>query len=222
MIASSFYEEIAHQLKSMGLEKEIHFHALLAPDDSPQKDKIINGVSVGKYTYGYLNLCHRGTLIKRIGSFTSINYNVKIAYPNHPTAQITTHPFIYDRKTVFNGVEKVPGFLDDEDLVIRDEVSQNNSIEIGNDVWIGMGVIILPGVKIGNGAIVAAGAVVSKDVPDYAVVGGVPAKVIKYRFNEKEIDILNSIRWWDWPEEEIKRNAHYFTNPNAFFERFSN
>ncbi|MEY0719389.1 CatB-related O-acetyltransferase [Providencia alcalifaciens] len=79
--------------------------------------------------------------------------------------------------------------------------------KIGNDVWIGVNSIILDGVKIGNGAIIAAGSVVTKDIPDYAIVGGIPAKIIKYRYPPNEIKILNEISWWDLDEECLKELA---------------
>ena len=83
-------------------------------------------------------------------------------------------------------------------------------------MWIGANVIILPGVKIGNGAIIAAGAVVTKDVEPYAIVGGVPAKLIKYRFKKEEINQLEEIKWWNWSIEEIERNIELFYRPEKF------
>ena len=77
---------------------------------------------------------------------------------------------------------------------------------IGNDVWIGSNVIILPGVKVGDGAILSAGAVVSKNVEPYSIVGGVPAKHIKYRFPKAMREAFLRIKWWDWPVEKIKEN----------------
>ena len=97
-------------------------------------------------------------------------------------------------------------------------------IKIGNDVWVGARAIILDGVTIGDGAIVGAGAVVAKDVPAYAVVGGVPAKVLRYRFEQAEIDLLEQLKWWnkdiDWLRKncELMReaNLHTLTNGNMF------
>ena len=79
-------------------------------------------------------------------------------------------------------------------------------IVIGNDVWIGYEAVILSGVTIGDGAIIGTRAVVTKDVPSYTVVGGVPAKPIRKRFDEETIQKLEEIRWWDWEEERIKKN----------------
>ena len=74
---------------------------------------------------------------------------------------------------------------------------------IGNDVWLGRNVIITNGANIGNGVIAAAGAVITKDIPDYAVVAGVPARIIRYRYTAEQIEHLNQIKWWDWTDEEI-------------------
>lgn len=86
-------------------------------------------------------------------------------------------------------------------------------VKIGNNVWIGDNVIILSGVTIGDGAVVGAGSVVTKDVPPFAIVAGVPAKVIKYRFSQKIINQLLEIKWWDWDEKKIKRNKKFFSTP---------
>ena len=92
---------------------------------------------------------------------------------------------------------------------------------IGNDVWIGLNATILDGVTIGDGAIVAAGAVVTKDVPPYAVVGGVPAKIIKYRFTESQIDFLLKFRWWEKDRKWIQQNYKRFQDIESFIEAYS-
>jgi virginiamycin A acetyltransferase len=93
-------------------------------------------------------------------------------------------------------------------------------IAVGHDVWIGVGAMILSGVKIGNGAIVAAGAVVTKDVPPYSIVGGVPAKVIRMRLSDSQIAALEKIQWWSWPPEKVKANLEYFYGDvDAFIQR---
>ncbi|SDD90204.1 CatB-related O-acetyltransferase [Sporomusa acidovorans] len=164
--------------------------------------------SVGKYTYGYQQFFYNEVLLDRIGSFCSIAPKVTIADMNHPTNYITTSPILY---------YKSRGFIIENNLDLIDH-SRNMKVVIGNDVWIGTNVTILPSVKIGNGAIIGAGAVVVKDVPDYAIVVGTPAKVIKYRFEEEKIKILNQSKWWEWPDDEIKNNLGKFINNDDFFD----
>lgn len=125
-----------------------------------------------------------------IGKFCQIAHGVRFigAAANHETRGITTFPFaIFDPETIL-------GFQPDR----RDTV-------IGHDVWLGYGAIVAPGTRIGNGVIVGAGAVVRGDVPDYTVVAGNPAQVLRHRFAPDETAMLNRIAWWDWPAERIAR-----------------
>ena len=94
------------------------------------------------------------------------------------------------------------------------------SIEIGNDVWVGEGVMFLGGVKIGDGAVIGANALVTKDVPPYAVVGGVPAKVIRYRMNPEQIEDMLAIKWWDWPVDIIKERREHFVDISLFISMY--
>lgn len=92
--------------------------------------------------------------------------------------------------------------------------------EIGNDVWIGANVTLIEGKNIGDGAIIGAGAVVTHDVEPYAVAGGVPARVIRYRYPKEMIDAFLRIKWWDWPVEKINANFEFFYDPKRFCEMF--
>lgn len=91
-------------------------------------------------------------------------------------------------------------------------MNQKGDTIIENDAWIGMNAMIMPGVTIGEGAIVAAGSVVAKDVPPYTIVGGNPAKEIKKRFTDKEIEKLKEMRWFDWEREKIERASHILSS----------
>ncbi len=94
-----------------------------------------------------------------------------------------------------------------------DMYEEFDEIYIGNDVWIGSSVKIMPGVHVGNGAVIGAGAIVTKDVPPYAIVGGVPARIIKYRFPDECIKMLEESKWWDLDADTLKSNIHLFQKP---------
>ncbi len=154
-----------------------------------------NIITVGKHTYGPLEVYTWGDEREglSIGSYVSISNDVKfILGGNHQYTGIMSYPF----KVNFN----------------RDkyEAYSNGKIVIEDDVWIGMAAMILSGVKIGKGAIIAAGSVVTKDVEPYSIVGGNPAKIIKYRFEEEIIEKMKSIDLNEIDEEYIKNNLEYF------------
>ena len=136
----------------------------------------------------------------RIGKFCSISKDVCIGLPSHPTKFISTSP-------LFVNIQNGTGYSWSEENLF-DSVPQK--VIINNDVWIGMKSTIMGGVTIGNGAIVAAHSVVTKDVPAYAIVGGVPAKVIKYRFNEETITALQESEWWNKPDDFLREKIAAF------------
>lgn len=125
-----------------------------------------------------------------IGKFCSLGEEIKIGLGIHPHHFRSTFPGFYAKDSSYYGVEPEYEYNEPQHLPCM----------IGNDVWIGTRATILDGVKIGDGAVIAAGAVVTKDVPPYAIVGGVPAKIIKYRFSEEKINRLLASKWWDDPQ----------------------
>lgn len=154
-----------------------------------QRNSMIQNSTIGSYSYSGM----RFTAIQcKIGKFCSISWNVSIGGANHDYERLTTHSMLYD--TSYGMVEEpIYNRFDDK-------------CEIGNDVWIGAGAQVLRGVRIGDGAVIAAGAVVNKDVPPYAIVAGIPATIIKYRFDKKIIDELLNIKWWDFDLKIIRDN----------------
>ena len=129
-----------------------------------------------------------------IGKFCSIACSAKFLFNsgNHKMASLSTYTF--------------PLFFEEWDLEkenVAQAWDQKGDIIIGNDVWIGYEAVILSGVTIGDGAVIGCRAVVTKDIPPYTIVGGVPAKPIRKRFDEETIKELQKIKWWDWPEEKI-------------------
>lgn len=147
-----------------------------------------NFTTLGEGTYDNNALVYRWSdapLV--IGRYCAISYGVKFIMDDgkHYTECVSSYPF-------------------------KNRTPQKGGITIGNDVWIGMNVIILNGVTIGNAVTVAAGAVVTTDVPDYCVVGGVPAKIIKHKCTEEEKSVMNEISWWNWSKDSIDANQADF------------
>jgi acetyltransferase-like isoleucine patch superfamily enzyme len=156
---------------------------------------IINS-SIGRYSYVGIGswICETD-----MEAFCSVASNVNIGLGNHTMNFLSTSP-------IFTEKQNATGYS-----WINESVAPPfRRVKIGNDVWIGYGAMILGGVTIGDGACIGAGAVVTKDVPPFAIVGGCPAKIIKYRFSSSIIERILSERWWDRPDEELKSSIPDF------------
>lgn len=205
-ICSVRYNEIRSILLSLGIDKsiilsEIQICRFLSKRDSMdyyakqifncyQKQYIDEAIQVGEYTYGNPNvLNYRDGTKLAIGKFCSIAPNVSIIMGgDHRSDWCTTYPF---------------NSLMNEFRYIEGNPKSNGDIVIGNDVWMARDCKILSGVHIGDGAIIAANAVVTKDVEPYSIVGGIPAKVIRKRFDEETVRKFEEIQWWNWDKEHI-------------------
>lgn len=177
------------------------------------RKSLINGASIDSYSYigqkCVLNNC-------KIGKFCSIGSDVHIVASQHPTTgYISSSPIFYSDK-------KQCGITFSEEKKYKEHKTIDGySAIIENDVWIGEHVYIMGGVTIGNGAVVALGSIVTKDVPPYAVVAGVPARVIRYRFDNETIEQLLKDEWWNKPIDWIKDNYHSFHDKEKYLSLIS-
>ena len=135
----------------------------------------------------------------KIGAYCSISWNCSIGAADHPIDRLSGHAFAFQPRF---------GIVDRSMEIAGNEPTKETIV--GNDVWIGCNAIVRSGVTIGNGAVIGAGSIVLEDVPDYAVVVGAPARIIKYRFPEEERTALADLPWWDLPDETLKKHYKLF------------
>ncbi len=152
--------------------------------------RIVNGTVFGDGTRinGKITIKGRGDCT--FGKYCALGDDIRIITSNHKVDDIILQYALLKR------------------IGLEARVDERNNVTVGHNVWIGDRAIILPGVTIGNNAIIAAGAVVTKNVPDYAIMAGVPAKFIKFRFSEEEMKAQDQLQWWDWSLKEMKEKAH--------------
>jgi len=163
--------------------------------------------SIGKYS----RIRHFTSLYyTTVGNYSAIGKNVRIGIAQHPLNLISTNVIFYKKNQIKN------------EWVREIQYKPYKNITIGSDVWIGEGAMIMGGVTIGHGAVIASRSVVTKDIPPYAIAAGVPAKIIRYRFNEEIRNKLLKIKWWDLPDETITKNLEIFTDEKLSIEKLEN
>ncbi|MBR2674856.1 MAG: CatB-related O-acetyltransferase [Mogibacterium sp.] len=162
--------------------------------------------AMGEYSYAGYGC----TLLNcSIGNFCSIADSVHIGLGNdHPMKWVSTSPAFY------YGRDSIP-----KDMAAKEFNHEPERTTIGHDVWIGMGVYIKEGVNIGTGAVIGMGSIVTADVPPYAIVAGVPARVIGYRFDEETVSRLLESKWWDAPKSILKKYAEHIDDVDEFIAR---
>ncbi|WEK06539.1 MAG: DapH/DapD/GlmU-related protein [Candidatus Devosia phytovorans] len=173
------------------------------------------GCHVAKSSVGDYSYCVDNTQIAyaTIGKFANIASHVRIYASMHPMERASLHHFTYRSAWYFEGEEDDQAFFD---------WRAGQGITIGHDTWIGHGAVIMPGVKIGNGAIIGSNAVVTKDVADFAIAVGVPARTIKQRFSDPIASRLDAMAWWDWSHDKLHQALPDFRKLGieAFLEKY--
>lgn len=197
-----YLKYIAGTVKNL-FNRKTSFLSVVSTDNMLHKSVCINRfVKIKKSTVGRYTYIGNNTDVEcaDIGNFCSIADHCRIGMGSHTLSFLSTSPIFSER---INGTG--------EQWITKDvQGTKRKRTIVGNDVWIGSHVLINSGVTVGDGAVIGAGAVVVKDVPAYAVVGGVPAKVIKYRYSEDIIKRLLKIKWWNMSDKLLKENIGLF------------
>jgi len=196
-----------YQLKFYKNKLKIGYNSYAKSSTFGYANFIKNNVTINKSKLDNYTYVSDGTKIQytTIGKFCSIGPECQIGLGKHPVSFVSTHPAFYSTSPYITFSDK-------------NYYGEFENISIGNDVWIGSRVIVLDGVTISDGAIVAAGSLVTKNVPPYAIVGGVPAKIIKYRFEKEVINKLLQEKWWNQDKSFLKNNFYKFHSIDNYFK----
>lgn len=230
---SASYEnkkEIIKKLKELGMEdnivgspyldKDLFFDKNAFIDVNSKfggRNALLKGVQFYDSEIGYASYISSNTILSNvsIGKYSSIGPNVRIIQGQHPTKKfVSTHPIFYSTQQIIR-MSYVTNNLFEEYRMTEN----GYTVEIGNDVWIGNGVTIMEGVKIADGTIIAARANVVKDTEPYSIVGGNPARLIRFRFEKEQREFLKELRWWNKGMSWIEEHAEFFDDINKLQEK---
>lgn len=181
----------------LGEKPSIHPTAQVSDSTLGRYTEIGAGSHVSRSSIGDYSYCVDNTQIAyaTIGKFANIAAHVRIYASMHPMDRASLHHFTYRSAWYFDGEQDDQAFFD---------WRAGQGISIGHDTWIGHGAVIMPGVTIGNGAIIGSNAVVTKDVANFAIAVGVPARTIKQRFSDDVASRLDALAWWDWDHDTLQ------------------
>jgi chloramphenicol O-acetyltransferase type B len=171
-------------------------------------NRIYAACTVIESQLGRFSYVSRGARVvnSAVGRFCSIGPEALVGGLGvHPTRWLATHPVFYSSRRQTGGVTFSP----------NSQLEELPGVTLGHDVWIGARAIVLDGISIGSGAVVAAGTVVTEDVPPYAIVGGVPARIVRKRFDEATIERLLRLQWWTWPVDRLRAAAAEFAREDV-------
>lgn len=189
-------------IDSLNISRDCHFEG---------ENQVRRGVSIGPNCSlgkrSYISGPNTTINSAKIGRYCSIAMGVKLGLDEHDYTKVSTHPFLYS--SIFGSFTSQ-----------RNSVQKKAAVVVEDDVWIGCNAIVMRGVKVGKGAVIAGGAIVTVDVEPYAIVGGVPARLLGYRFNENIRNSLLNIDWCSWSDDKISDNYEGFTQIESFIKNY--
>lgn len=212
-IFRSIITDIIHENRTVIIEEFKKSSEIISNSEISERAKIYSPFRVIDSVINAYSYIAENSKISEtsIGKFCSIGPILLCGWGIHPTNGLSTSPMFYSTLKQ-NGVT----------LSDTDKIEERKHIDIGNDVFIGANVTVLDGISIGDGAIIGAGAVVSKNIPPYAIAIGCPVRIIKYRFEEPQIESLLKIKWWEFEKEELAEVEKYFMEVDIFISKYEN
>lgn len=200
-------KESNQDLRKKGLHLSVGLSQVGGSLDFEVPARLSRAVSIGRCSIGAFSYVGQGSEIRNtsIGRFCSIAANVALGPAEHPTNWLSSHPFQFDGVRYFDEYPHWQAFASS----IKKFGGNASTTHIGHDVWIGRNAIVRQGVKVGDGAVIAAGSFVNQDVPDFSIVGGVPARVIRCRFDDETITRLQALQWWNYELSSQKNEIDF-------------